>query len=625
MLQAIRDKAHGIFAWAMLLFVGIPFGLWGINNYFDGGKEKPVAVVGGRDVFEREVNRAYENLVARMGSSDYDEKQVRHSALEQVINLELMTQAAHNEGLTISEAEIRDYVQSQPYFQSQGVFDKDKLKSVLDQQRMSQQQFASEVASQLLNEQFVRGVSDTAIVTKRQLENFYKFRNQERLIEYFTIPLKKANGGVQDKDIEAYYQANKSQFQNPEKISVDYISLTIDDVAGDFKPTEEELKSLYEEQKAQFGNPEQRKVSHILIAADMDKETEAKAALAKAEGLRQRATGGEDFAKLAKENSDDKESAVKGGDLGQFNKDAMDPGFSAAALVLAKGEVSQPVKTPFGYHLIKVTELIPATTKKFEEVRAELEKSYRHNAAENKFYDAKQKLDEMSFEHNDGLDALAKNLNRTIAQTGQFTRDVGEGEAAESVFRVAAFGPEVLEGKNSPVLEVGTEKVYVLHLREHIPASDKPLAEVRGQIVAKLQTKMAQEAARKQAEQFLAELKQGKPMADVAKSIGVALNKATVKLAGKSDVPPALMVAVNKAPRPVGGKPNPLLAALDNGEQAVFLLTEVKDGTLASVDPKELEMAKDYLVKNGGQAQFNAYLDYLRNKTGVKVSAQFNQ
>ena len=490
---------------------------------------------------------------------------------------------------------------------------------------MSQQQFASEVASQLLNEQFVRGVSDTAIVTKRQLENFYKFRNQERLIEYFTIPLKKANGGVQDKDIEAYYQANKSQFQNPEKISVDYISLTIDDVAGDFKPTEEELKSLYEEQKAQFGNPEQRKLSHILIAADMDKETEAKAALAKAEGLRQRATGGEDFAKLAKENSDDKESAVKGGDLGQFNKDAMDPGFSAAALVLAKGEVSQPVKTPFGYHLIKVTELIPATTKKFEEVRAELEKSYRHNAAENKFYDAKQKLDEMSFEHNDGLDALAKNLNRTIAQTGQFTRDVGEGEAAESVFRVAAFGPEVLEGKNSPVLEVGTEKVYVLHLREHIPASDKPLAEVRGQIVAKLQTKMAQEAARKQAEQFLAELKQGKPMADVAKSIGVALNKATVKLAGKSDVPPALMVAVNKAPRPVGGKPNPLLAALDNGEQAVFLLTEVKDGTLASVDPKELEMAKDYLVKNGGQAQFNAYLDYLRNKTGVKVSAQFNQ
>ena len=625
MLQAIRDKAHGIFAWAMLLFVGIPFGLWGINNYFDGGKEKPVAVVGDRDVFEREVNRAYENLVARMGSSDYDEKQLRHSALEQVINLELMTQAAHKEGLMISEAEIRDYVQSQPYFQSQGVFDKDKLKSVLDQQRMSQQQFAAEVASQLLNEQFMRGVTDTAIVTKRQLENFYKFRNQERLIEYFTIPLKKADGTVQDKDIEAYYQENKSQFQNPEKVSVDYISLTIDDVAGDFKPTEEELKSLYEEQKAQFGNPEQRKLSHILIAADMDKETEAKAALAKAEGLRQRTASGEDFAKLAKENSDDKESAVKGGDLGQVNKDAMDPSFSAAALVLAKGEVSQPVKTPFGYHLIKVTELIPATTKKFEEVRAELEKSYRHNAAENKFYDAKQKLDEMSFEHNDGLDALAKNLNRKIAQTGQFTRDVGEGEAAEAAFRGAAFGPEVLEGKNSPVLEVGTDKVYVLHLREHQAASDKPLAEVREQIVAKLHVKMAQDAVRKQAEQLLTELKQGKPMADAAKSIGVTLNKATVKLAGKSDVPPTLMVAVNKAPRPTGGKPNPLVATLENGEQAVFLLTEVKDGTLASVDPKELEMAKDYLVKNGGQVQFNAFLDYLRNKMGVKVSAQFNQ
>ncbi len=625
MLQAIRDKAHGIFAWVMLLFVGIPFGLWGINNYFNGGKEKPMAVVGDRDILEKDVNRTYENLVARMGSSDYDEKQIRHEALEQVINMELITQAAKKEGLTISEADIRNYVQSQPYFQSEGKFDKDRLKSVLASQGMTPQQFAAQIREQMLNEQFVRGVTDTSIVTKRQLENFYRLRNQERQIEYMTIPVKKTEAAVQDKDIDAYYQENKSQFQNPEKVSVDYVTLSIDDVSADFHPTEDELKSLYEEQKAQYGTPEQRKVSHILIAADMDKEDEAKAAMTKADALRERLSKGEDFAKLAKDNSDDKDSADKGGDLGPINKDTLDPSFASAAFALAKGEVSKPVKTPFGYHLIKVTELVPATTKKFEEVRAELEKSYQHNAAENKFYELKQKLDEMSFEHKDTLEPLAKNLNLKIAQTGLFTREAGEGEATEVLFRNAAFAPEVLQGNNGPALEVGTDKVYVLHLKEHQLATDKPLAEVKEEIKTKLRAKMAQEDTRKLAEQVLADLRQGKSLADAAKPIGVGLNKSTVKLAGKTDTPPALIKAVNKAPRPVGGKPSAALAALDNGEQVVFILTEVKDGLLASVDPKELEMAKDYLAKNAGQAEFNAYLDYLRAKIGVEVSAQFKQ
>ena len=162
---------------------------------------------------------------------------------------------------------------------------------------------------------------------------------------------------------------------------MEYLSLSLDEVGHDFHPTEEELKNQYEEQKAQFGAPEQRRVSHILIGAEMDKEDSVKAAESKAEQLRQRLAKGEDFAKLAKEFSEDKESAAKGGDLGILNKEAMDPNFANAAFALGKEEVSKPVKTPFGFHLIKVTELIPATMKKFEEVRAELEKSYQRTAA----------------------------------------------------------------------------------------------------------------------------------------------------------------------------------------------------------------------------------------------------
>ncbi|MFM8333820.1 MAG: SurA N-terminal domain-containing protein [Candidatus Methylumidiphilus sp.] len=625
MLQAIRDKAHGIFAWVMLVVVGIPFALWGINNYFDGGKEKPLAVVGDREIFERDVNRAYENLVARLGTSDYDEKQVRYQALYQLINDELVGQNARNLTLTVSEEDIRAYVQSQPYFQSEGKFDKEKLKMMLAAQGMSSPQFTAQVAKQLLDEQYVRGVSDTAFVTKQQLEGFYRLRNQERVIEYFKIAPKATEGEIADKDIEAYYQENKSLFQNAEKISVDYLGLTLDEVSSSFHATDDELKAQYEEQKAQFGAPERRKVSHILVAGDMENEESAKAVLAKAEQIRARIGKGEDFAKLARELSEDKESATKGGDLGFVNKEALDPNFAASAFSLQQGTVSQPVKTPFGYHLIKVTELIPATIKKFEEVRDELAKNYQRSAAESKFYDAKQKLDELSFEHNDSLELVAKAMDLKIAQTGLFTRESGEGIAAEALVRNAAFTTEVLDGKNSAAVEIDNDKVYVLHIREHQPASDKPLAEVRQDIIARLRNKRTQEAARQQAERLLADVKQGKPMADAAKSAGAALVKATVKLVGKSDLPPALLAAVNKAPLPAGSKPSLSLAALDGGEPILFSLVEVKDGKIDAVDPKELEMAKEYLSKNAGQAELNAFLGQLRERAKVKIANQDEQ
>ncbi|CAG0967034.1 Peptidyl-prolyl cis-trans isomerase D [Anaerolineae bacterium] len=625
MLQTIRDKAHGIVSWILFIIVGIAFVTWGINNYFEGGKEKPIAVVGDREILERDVNRAYENLVSRLGSSDYDEKQVRHEALEQLINDELISQNARDQRLAVSEADIRSYVQSQPYFQSEGKFDKDKLKTVLASQGMSSPQFTAQVAKQLVDEQYVRGVTETAFVTQQQLEAFYRLRNQERKVEYFTIPLKKYEGDIPDKEVEVYYQENKNQFQNPEKVSMEYLNLTLDDVSGDIQVTEEDLKAQYEEQKSQLGSPERRKVSHILISADMDKDDAVKAAQAKAEQVRERLVKGEDFSKIAKEVSDDKDSGAKGGDLGFLGKDAVDPNFAKAAFALGKNEVSTPVKTPFGFHLITVTELVPATTKKFEEVRDELAKNYKRSSAENKFYEVKQKLDELSFEHNDSLEPVAKALNLKIEKTGQFTREAGEGVATEAAVRNAAFTPEVLEGKNSAAVEIGNDKVFVLHLKERQLASDKPLAEVKQDIIAKLRLKRGQEAVRKQAEQVVAEIKQGKSLADAAKAAGVGVNKATVKLVGKADLPPALITAVNKAPLPQGGKSSPAFATLENGEQVVFVLAEVKDGTVASVDPKELAMAKQYLAKNTGQAEFTAYLDFLREKAKVKVNAQDKQ
>ena len=619
MLQAIRNRAQGILAWVILILIGVPFALWGIQNYFSSGKEQPVAVVGDRDIFERDVNRAYEQNLANLAGMDFEEKQLKREALNRLINEELIVQSAEDDGLALSDSDVREFVQSLPYFQTDGKFDKEKYKLMLSSQGISPAQFAAQIRKSLTMEQYQRGITDTALVTKQQLEAFYRLRNEQRQIEYFTVPSKKFEGEISEKDVEAYYQENLTAFQNPEKVSVEYLSISLEDIAKTIHPTEEELKSLYDEQKSQYRTTERRKVSHILIAVESDKEEADKAALTKATQLRERLVKGEDFSVVVKEASDDKASAEKGGDLGFINPETVDPNFSNTAFALSKNEISQPVKTPFGYHLIKVTELMPATTKPFEQVRDELAQNFQRSAAENKFYELGQTLTEQSFEHPDTLEPAAKALNLQIAQTALFTRDAGEGIAAEEKVRDAAFSQDVLDGKNSEPVEIANEKVFVLHMKEHQPASNKPLAEVKQEIIDKLRTKSGRAEARKRAEQLLVEVNQGKPMADVAKAAGLALNKPAAIQRNANNIPAALVTAAFRVAPSKAGKAGAAVAELDNGDQVVLSVIGLTEGSVSSVDPKELDMARAYLAKGAGQSEFGAIMAQLREQADVYV------
>lgn len=623
MLQAIRNRAQGIFAWVILILIGVPFALWGIQNYFNSGKEQPVAVVGERDIFERDISRAYEqNLANLAGIGNYDEKQLKREALNGLIREELIIQGAEHDGLSLGDNDVRAFVQSSPYFQTDGKFDKEKYKLMLSSQGISPAQFAAQIRKSLTMEQYQRGITDTAFVTKQQLETFYRLRNEQRQIEYFTVPLKKFEGEIPEKDVEAYYQENLGAFQNPERVSVEYLSISLDDIAKTIHPTEEELKGLYEEQKAQYKTPERRKVSHILIAVEGGNEASDKTALTKATQLRERVMKGEDFSMVAKEASDDKASAEKGGDLGFISQETVDPNFANTAFTLPKDEISQPVKTPFGYHLIKVTEVVPGTMKPFGEVRQELAQNFQRSAAENEFYELGQTLTEQSFEHPDTLEPAAKALNLKIVQTGLFTRDAGEGIAAEQRVREAAFSQDVLEGKNSEPVEIANEKVFVLHLKEHQPASNKPLVEVKQEIVDALRTKKGRAEAHKRAEQLLAEVNEGKSMTDVAKASRLALNKPPAIRRNANDLPAALVTAAFRLSPSKAGKPNAALAELDNGDQLVFSLLGLTEGSVSTVDAKELDMARDYLAKGAGQSEFGAFVTQLREQADVHVKPQ---
>jgi peptidyl-prolyl cis-trans isomerase D len=623
MLQAIRDRAQGIFAWVMLILIGVPFALWGIQNYMDSAKEQPAAVVGDHEIFDREVSRAYEQTLANLvGVVDFDEKQLRHEALERLIQEEVIAQSAEDKSLAVSDADVRGFIQSLPYFQTDGKFDKEKYKVMLSSQDMNPNQFAAQVRRALIMEQYQKGILASAFVTQDQVDTLLRLKNQEREIEYVTVPLKPSKRTFSEADIEAYYREHLADFKNPEKVSVDYIAINLEDLAKNVEIADEELRRLYDEQKASFGTEERRKVSHILIPVEAAGEEADKAALAKITDIRNRLVKGEDFVKVAKETSGDPVSAQQGGDLGFIDKNALEENFAKAALALRPGELSEPVKTSFGYHLIKVTEVIPAKIKSFDEVKDELRKTAQHNAAETKFYDLGQTLTEQSYEHPDSLEPAAKRLNLNIEHTGLFTREAGEGVTAEDKVREAAFSEEVLNGRNSDPVELGNEKALVLRVKEHQPASDKPLAEVKEAIVAKLRDEEARRETRKQAEDLLEQVREGRPLAEAAKAGGLTVAKPPALRRGADKLPPALVSAVFKAPRPADAKPAPASVELDSGEAVVFNLLAVKDGAPASTEAKEADSVRDFLVKTAGQREFTSFVARLREMADVQIKPE---
>lgn len=622
MLQAIRDRAHGIFAWVLLIAIGVPFGLWGIQNYLETGKEKPAATVGDHEIFDRDVTRAYEQSLNNLvGLDDFDEKRLRQDALERLIREEVLAQSAEAKSLAVSDNQVRGFIQTLPYFQTDGKFDKDKYKVMLSAQGMTSNQFTAQVRRSLLLEQFQRSTLDSGFVTKGELETMLRLKNQERDLAYVKIALPQISRNFSDSEIEAYYTSHLDEFRNPEQVSVAYLVLSLDELSRQVQITDDELHRLYEEQKGNFGAPERRKISHILITVDGAGATAEQAALTKAEALRDRLVKGEDFAKLAQETSGDTVSGKIGGDLGYLDKDAQEEAFTKAAEALKEGEISPPVKTSFGYHLIKLTQYVPAKAKSFDEVREELRKSAQHNSAETLFYEKGQTLTEQAFEHPDSLEPAAQLLGLRVQETGLFTREAGEGIAADPDVRKEAFSEEVLAGRNSDPVELGNEKAVVLRLKEHQPASNKPLTEVRDTIIARLRNQEARAEAGKLTEQLLKAVRSGQALSEVAKGQGLEVSQSGLIRRDNDKLPPELVRAAFKVARPGSNQVTAGDVALPDGSQYVFSVAAVKDGATVSADAKEQNQASEFMSRSGAQREFSAYIELLRESADVETRA----
>ena len=623
MLQSIRNRAQGVFAWIILILICIPFLFWGIQNYIDGGEEQPIAVVGDKELFQRDVTRAYQMMASGMGElGQFDESTLRILALKNLIDQEVLQQVVLDQGYVIGDGQIRETINQIPYFRGANGFDKDKYESGLKTQGMSEAYFIAQMRQRMRIGQLRNGVTGSAFSTATELNRFLNLRDQKRTIEYLKVSLTESESELSASEIEAYYREHESSFQNAEQVSVEYVELAIADLGKKIEISDEALVEHYESQQDLFTRKERRKVSHILAAVNSQDDLDADAvALRRIQEAREALERGEPFSLVAEKLSDDPVSRKQGGDLGLINRGDMDKDFEKAAFALDLGGGSGIVKTGFGYHLIKVTELEAGEVRPFATVRGDVEKSYRRQQAEDVFYELGESLAEISYENPDSLLPAAENADLEVKSSELFTRNEQEGFGANKKIVEAAFSEQVLEGKNSDPIEIAADRVMVLRMKEHRPATTKRLDEVRSQVVAQIRIQNAMDGAKDQASDLMDALKNGKSLLKLAKSNQLTLYKPGAIGRDNDKAPRRLIQKVFKAAKPENGHPVPIQVALPTGEQLVAVLLEVKNGVPVGqvVNEKEKDMATKWLIGQAGNAEFSDLLDQFREDAEISI------
>jgi len=613
MLLKIREKSQGVFSWFILLMICVPFALWGIQNYLDVGEESPVAMVGEKEFFQRDINRAYSQYSENFKGMNIDETQLKKLALEKLIRDEVLLQHVEDEGLAVTDKSVRDFVATLEYFQTDGKFDKERYQTLLSQQKITSDEFVRRIKKAMIMEQFQRTIVESGFSTDYDVEQFFKIQNQTRSARFVTVPLPVVGSDVGDDEIQAYYQDNVESYRTESTVSIEYIELALDDLAKSIKPTSAQLEMFYQDQQDAFRTDERRKISHILLS-DKNK------ALVQASEIKERLKSS-NFATLAGEFSADKLSASKGGDLGLIVAGDMDPDFEKIALGLAEGEVSEPVKTEFGYHIIKVTELTPGVVKPYEEVKKIVELGFKKVEAENIFYELGETLAEISFESPDTLDVAAESIGVAIQQTDNFTRSQGNTDiSAEESVREKAFSEDVLAGNNSEVIELGSDRIVVLRVLNHSPSKARELSEVSGLIESRLKRDSAKQQSLEIANALKALVQSGKSLDLLAKEKGLSFVVADDLGRNNGDLPWEINRAIFVGAKPKSDQPTTMVVALESGEQAVVNLLSVTEGELAKADKKELGIARTNITKLLAEGDFDAVLSDLQADAVVNLS-----
>ncbi|HEV2540300.1 MAG TPA: SurA N-terminal domain-containing protein [Frateuria sp.] len=630
MLQSLRDKMHG---WPSIVVLGVAvfaMSFFGIEGYFTSRTETFVAKVGKQEIsqqdFQNRLNELRQQGSAQMGDqfdpSVYEQPAMKERVLDAMIDQQLLLKANTDLGLRVSDGALREAIATIPAFQVNGQFDPATYRAVLAGERKTPAMFEDEVRSSLAVRLLPDALSASTIVTEGEIDRFLKLRMQRRDLRYAMLPRPAlTDSAVTDAQVQAYYKQHQGEFMAPEQVAIQYVEVNAADLKPDAAPSDEDLHKRYEEEKQRFVQPEQRLVSHILIDVPKNATPEQqKAALAKAQKIAAEATP-QDFAKLAEQDSADLGSRRQGGDLGWLEKGVTNKAFDDALFALQKGQISKPVLSDEGYHILWLRDVRSGQAKPFEEVRGQLEQEALAAERERKYNDIAGKLADKSYQSPSSLEPAAQALGLPVKDSEPFTRDGGKGIAADPKVVKAAFSDDVLvQGNNSSLIDLGNDHSVVIHVAKHVPAAVRPLAEVRDAIKKDILDQRVAAAAGKRADDLLARLRKGEPMDVVAASAGAAVQSVPEAVRVQDGLPEQLRDEAFLLPHPQDGKPQFAAVALPEGAYALLAVDKVQDGDLSKVTADQRKMLRQSMVAAYGSVVTQGFIEALRAKTEIKIA-----
>jgi peptidyl-prolyl cis-trans isomerase D len=604
MLQTIHDKLKGWLAGVVLGIIGLVFVFWGINWTLSAPTY--AAKVNGTEVSADEVRQSYQQQLAQAerqsnGSvSDAQRNDIKNRVLDDYVNSEALVTRANKLGYRVTDQQLLQEMAQIPMFQVDGKFDYSHAVAVLRAQGRSIPEVEGLFKRDVQLRQLDSALTLSSFATAGEMKQIRALTKQQRELAWLTLPAEKyaAQAVPDDGALKAYYDAHKSEYMTPETVDLHYVEISLAQLASKVNVDDAQLKAYYDEQKAKtpelFVQPEQRRVSHILLPVANPKDDAA--VKAKAEGILKRAQAGEDFAQLAKEFSQDPGSAQQGGDLGWSERKAWVPPFADAAFGMKVDEIRGPVKTQFGYHILKLAGIQPSAVKTFEQSKADLETEYRRAQAEKLFNDAQDALADAALQNTTDIGVVARKAGLTVLEVPGFSRTDGGGTLGKVPAVIdAAFSQDVLDGRLSSMVEVEKGRGVVLRATDHKMPQQKSLDEVRNDVVAAWKKQRGMELAAAAAADAVKRLQGGDSWDAVAKSLDQAV--VPPKFVSRSDqqVPLEVRTTAFGESKPAG-KPIYSEARLGNGDAAVIALSALREEPVDAGHP-DLDMRQQYAAQ----------------------------
>lgn len=629
MLTSIRNRATGWIAWAIVILITIPFALWGINSYFEGGVNVNVAEFDGEEIDYQIYQRAIyserdrmrqvygNNATAELLSGEVLGRQV----INRLVNDVLLQRDARDRGYRISDAQLAEAIRNEPSFQSEQGFSRELYERILQFSGYSPSEFESVQRNNAATQQVQTGFIESVLPINSTVEDLIQLLRQRRTGEYAIVEPSTFLSEIEitDDEIRADYEENQAIYVDEEKIRIEYIELAPSEFAVNFTPTEETLRQIYDAEAQQFREEEQRLVRHILLEGTAGDNA---AAIDQANELIYRLNAGEDFASLASEFSTDIGSASQGGDLGWISRGATVPAFESVAFTLSQGEVSEPVESEFGVHIIRVDEIQAEKIKPFEEVRDELAEQAIRNQAEIEMFEIAEEMRNVAFEQPDSLDAASDLSGLEIRVSDWFSRAQGSGISSHSSVRDAAFSTTVLEdGFNSDLISLDDGRQVLLRKREHRPSETLSFDFVKADISEKLLFEKSAAEAQEFAENLLTQLTEGADWNSTIDDHGLETRAIPGRTGNEGDQDSAEVASYVYAwEKPgadgvsYGGGP------ISQGRFAMFRITGVVEGDVGSASVDEHNNLRNIMQLRFGAGLFESYLNQLRDGIDVSIN-----